>query len=252
VNTWGIVPAAGLGTRIQPLAFSKELLPVGTRNDGGTERPRAICEYLLDRMLQAGATRICFVVSPAKADIISYFGGRIGNAPICYAIQSNPGGLCDALFTALPFISPGDDVLVGLPDTVWFPVNGFDHLPRREFSFLLFPVERPELFDAVITDDGDRVKEIQVKHANPSTNWVWGAFRLPAEEFFGLQSLWHEREQSDQYIGTLVNAYIEKGHNVGAVRRGETYVDVGTLHGYREAVKLLGNQQEVAHINVAA
>jgi dTDP-glucose pyrophosphorylase len=252
VNTWGIVPAAGLGTRIQPLAFSKELLPVGTRNDGGTERPRAICEYLLDRMLQAGATRICFVVSPAKADIISYFGGRIGDAPICYAIQSNPGGLCDALFTALPFISPGDDVLVGLPDTVWFPVNGFDHLPRREFSFLLFPVERPELFDAVITDDGDRVKEIQVKHANPSTNWVWGAFRLPAEEFFGLQTLWHEREQSDQYIGTLVNAYIEKGHNVGAVRRGETYVDVGTLHGYREAVKLLGNQQEVAHINVAA
>jgi dTDP-glucose pyrophosphorylase len=252
VNTWGIVPAAGLGTRIQPLAFSKELLPVGTRNDGGTERPRAICEYLLDRMLQAGATRICFVVSPAKADIISYFGGRIGNAPICYAIQSNPGGLCDALFTALPFISPGDDVLVGLPDTVWFPVNGFDHLPRREFSFLLFPVERPELFDAVITDDGDRVKEIQVKHANPSTNWVWGAFRLPAEEFFGLQTLWHEREQSDQYIGTLVNAYIEKGNNVGAVRRGETYVDVGTLHGYREAVKLLGNQQEVAHINVAA
>jgi dTDP-glucose pyrophosphorylase len=252
VNTWGIVPAAGLGTRIQPLAFSKELLPVGTRNDGGTERPRAICEYLLDRMLQAGATRICFVVSPAKADIISYFGGRIGDAPICYAIQSNPGGLCDALFTALPFISPGDDVLVGLPDTVWFPVNGFDHLPRREFSFLLFPVERPELFDAVITDDGDRVKEIQVKHANPSTNWVWGAFRLPAEEFFGLQTLWHEREQSDQYIGTLVNAYIEKGNNVGAVRRGETYVDVGTLHGYREAVKLLGNQQEVAHINVAA
>jgi dTDP-glucose pyrophosphorylase len=252
VNTWGIVPAAGLGTRIQPLAFSKELLPVGTRNDGGTERPRAICEYLLDRMLQAGATRICFVVSPAKADIISYFGGRIGDAPICYAIQSNPGGLCDALFTALPFISPGDDVLVGLPDTVWFPVNGFDHLPRREFSFLLFPVERPELFDAVITDDGDRVKEIQVKHANPSTNWVWGAFRLPAEEFFGLQSLWHEREQSDQYIGTLVNAYIEKGHNVGAVRRGETYVDVGTLHGYREAVKLLGNQQEVSQVNVAA
>jgi dTDP-glucose pyrophosphorylase len=252
VNTWGIVPAAGLGTRIQPLAFSKELLPVGTRNDGGTERPRAICEYLLDRMLQAGATRICFVVSPAKADIISYFGGRIGDAPICYAIQSNPGGLCDALFTALPFISPGDDVLVGLPDTVWFPVNGFDHLPRREFSFLLFPVERPELFDAVITDDGDRVKEIQVKHANPSTNWVWGAFRLPAEEFFGLQTLWHEREQSDQYIGTLVNAYIEKGHNVGAVRRGETYVDVGTLHGYREAVKLLGSQQEVAQVNVAA
>jgi hypothetical protein len=38
---WGIIPAAGLGSRIQPLAFSKELLPVGSRLDEGTERPRA-------------------------------------------------------------------------------------------------------------------------------------------------------------------------------------------------------------------
>src|SRR5436305_2012347 len=31
---WGIIPAAGAGNRIQPLAFSKELLPVVTRHDG--------------------------------------------------------------------------------------------------------------------------------------------------------------------------------------------------------------------------
>ena len=41
---WGIVPAAGTGTRIQPLAFSKELLPVGSRRDGAVERPRAVSE----------------------------------------------------------------------------------------------------------------------------------------------------------------------------------------------------------------
>lgn len=33
--TWGIIPAAGLGSRIQPLACSKELLPVGSRLDDG-------------------------------------------------------------------------------------------------------------------------------------------------------------------------------------------------------------------------
>ena len=45
---WGIVPAAGAGTRIQPLAFSKELLPVGSREDeDGVERPRAVSEYLV-------------------------------------------------------------------------------------------------------------------------------------------------------------------------------------------------------------
>jgi glucose-1-phosphate thymidylyltransferase len=253
VNIWGVVPAAGLGTRIQPLAFSKELLPVGTREDGETERPRAVCEYLLERMLRAGATRICFVVSAAKTDIISYFGGRIGNTAICYAIQQNPGGLCDALFTALPFISQEDDVLVGLPDTIWFPEDGFEQLPRGKFSFLLFPVARPELFDAVVTDEADQVKQIQVKQAHASTNWIWGAFRLPAVDFLNLHTLWLQRKREDQYLGTLVNAYVEKGHLAMAVRRGETYVDVGTLNGYREAVKLLGNQRnQITKINVAA
>ena len=51
---WGIIPAAGLGSRIQPLAFSKELLPVGSRLDGEAERPRAVSEYLVERMRLAG------------------------------------------------------------------------------------------------------------------------------------------------------------------------------------------------------
>ena len=41
---WGIIPAAGAGSRIQPLAFSKELLPVGARTGGDGERPRAVSE----------------------------------------------------------------------------------------------------------------------------------------------------------------------------------------------------------------
>ncbi|HET7205036.1 MAG TPA: sugar phosphate nucleotidyltransferase [Terriglobales bacterium] len=254
MSIWGVIPAAGLGTRIQPLAFSKELLPVGTRYDGETERPRAVCEYLIDRMLQAGATRICFVISAEKTDILNYFGGQIGGAPICYAVQQNPSGLCDAIFTALPFLSPGDEVLVGLPDTVWFPEDAFQHLPQHKFSFLLFPVERPELFDAVMTDDHDRVLEVQVKTRAATTKWVWGAFRLPAEDLRNLNELWEERNRQDQYIGTLVNEYINRGAAVHAVRRGETYVDVGTLHGYREAVKLLSreNRQYTDEFNVAA
>ena len=55
---WGIVPAAGLGSRMQPLAFSKELLPVGSRLDHGVERPCAVSEYLVERMIRGGADKI--------------------------------------------------------------------------------------------------------------------------------------------------------------------------------------------------
>src|ERR1043165_5907798 len=109
---WGIVLAAGIGTRIQPLAFSKELLPVGSRLDNGAERPRAVSEYLIERMLLAGADKLCFVISPGKSDILEYYGARIGPAEICYVVQQRPGGLCDAVFRARHLISASEPVLV--------------------------------------------------------------------------------------------------------------------------------------------
>src|SRR5215472_5004393 len=99
---WGIIPAAGRGSRIQPLAFSKELLPVGARTEDEVLRPRAVSEYLLERLVLGGATRVCFVIAPGKSDILEYFGGEAYSASICYAVQPQPLGLCDAIFRALP------------------------------------------------------------------------------------------------------------------------------------------------------
>ena len=126
---WGIIPAAGMGTRIQPLGFSKELLPVGSSMVGDVERPRAVSEFLLERMLAAGATRVCFVVGPGKSDIVQYYGSGVRSADICYVVQPKAGGLCDAIFRACSLIRPDEPVLVGLPDTIWFPEEGFSALP---------------------------------------------------------------------------------------------------------------------------
>jgi glucose-1-phosphate thymidylyltransferase len=239
---WGIVPAAGVGSRIQPLAFSKELLPVGSRVEGDAERPRAVSEYLVERMLLAGATRLCFVISPGKSDIVAYFGGHIeegaNRAHVCYAVQEQPLGLCDALFRALPFIAPDEEVLVGLPDTVWFPEDGLARLGAG-LSFLLFPVAHPELFDAVVAGPDGRVREIQVKSPEAQSHWVWGAFKLSGRILAELHALWLTRSPRDPYLGTLVNAWLAQGGEASAVRAGEAYVDTGTLHGYREAIQLL-------------
>lgn len=237
---WGIVPAAGAGSRIQPLAFSKELLPVGSRVDtDGVERPKAVSEYLVERMIRAGASKICFVISPAKSDIVQYYGGGFGSAHVSYTVQPKPSGLCDSIFRVLPLIHPQEQVLVGLPDTVWFPEDGMCALPDGVLSFLLFPVERPEFFDAVVTDEDGRVQQIQVKQPGASTHWVWGAFKLPGWVLGELHDLWEERGRQDEFIGTLVNAWLAGGGEARAVRAGETYVDVGTLHGYREAIQAL-------------
>jgi dTDP-glucose pyrophosphorylase len=244
---WGIVPAAGNGSRIQPLAFSKELLPVGSRYDGATERPRAVSEYLLERMLLAGVDKICIVISPGKTDIIQYYGGSIGGAHISYTVQPRPLGLCDAIFRALPLLHPREQVIVGLPDTIWFPHDGLTLLPDHVLSFLLFPVSRPELFDAVIADESGRVESIQVKSGRPASHWIWGAFKMPVSTMADLHDLWIRSGQHDEYVGGLVNLYLGNGGAAVGIRAGTSYVDVGTLHGYREAINLLSNSEGAAN-----
>jgi dTDP-glucose pyrophosphorylase len=239
---WGIVPAAGQGSRMQPLAFSKELLPVGSRRDGDRERPRAVSEYLVERLVLGGADKLCFVISPGKSDILEYYGGSVFSASVMYSVQPHPAGLCDAIFRALPIVAADEQVLVGLPDTIWFPEDGLRALPDEALSFLLFPVDRPELFDAVVLE-GDRVVEIQVKRVRAASNWIWGAFKMPARILHELHALWKARGESDEYVGTLVNAWIAAGGVARGVRAGRGYVDVGTVQGYREAIALLSKNE---------
>ncbi len=241
--TWGIIPAAGAGSRIQPLAFSKELLPVGSRVEDDRERPRAVSEYLVERMIRGGANRLCFVIAPGKTDILQYYGARLWGADIAYVVQGNPGGLCDAVFRAIPLVREDDLVLIGLPDTIWSPEDGLARLSDDALSFLLFPVDKPELFDAVCTNDRDEVTEIQVKQAGAASQWIWGAFKMPGAIFHALHELWCRPERRDEYFGTLINAWIAEGGLAYGVRAGTQYVDVGTLHGYRAAVHLLEGKQ---------
>jgi dTDP-glucose pyrophosphorylase len=217
---------------------------VGSRFDGQTERPLAVSEYLVERMIEGGANKICFVVSPGKSDILEYYGSKVYSADVCYTVQTQPSGLCDAIFRALPFIAHDEHVLVGLPDTVWFPHDGFRFLDDGLLSFLLFPVDRPEFFDAVVTDDAGAVEEIQVKSQDARSKWVWGAFKMPAKVLGELYQLWVDRDRSDEYFGTLVNAYLAKGGRASGVHAGQTYVDVGTVNGYREAMRMMGAAYE--------
>ena len=241
----GIIPAAGAGERIQPLGCSKELLPVGSRIVSGRERPKAVAEYLVERMIAAGVDQICMVISPEKTDIIRYFSERDYAAEIFYVLQKQPLGLCDALFRAEPFVGGHEQVLIGLPDTVWFPENAYRPalaaLATAEVGLVLFPVPNPQVFDAVTCDDQGYVQQVQVKVQAPESNWVWGAITTTGPAFHALKLLWESRHRADAYIGHLFNGYLAAGYSIRGLHVGEVYLDVGTLDGYRLAQDYLRN-----------
>jgi dTDP-glucose pyrophosphorylase len=245
----GIIPAAGAGERIQPLGCSKELLPVGTRRVQGVERPKAVSEYLVERMIAAGAEQICMVISAEKSDIVRYFAERDFAAEIFYVVQREPHGLCDALFRAEPFALSHDRVLIGLPDTIWFPENGYNAALSPEsfrdagVNLLLFPVDEPQHFDSVVCDEFGYVQRVDVKRVDCESHWVWGAVATTGTAFRGMKLLWESRHRQDEYLGDLLNASIAAGNIVRGTAAGELYMDVGTLGGYRAAQQYLEKRE---------
>lgn len=250
----GIIPAAGAGERIQPLGYSKELLPVGSRVVNGVERPKAVAEYLVERMIAAGAEQICMVISAEKSDLVRYFAERDYAAQIFYAVQPKPKGLCDALFRAEAFARHHDRVLIGLPDTIWFPENAYRPAlaADADVNLVLFPVADPSQFDAVVTDDNGYVSRVEVKQPDAHSQWVWGAVTTTGSAFHELRLLWEARHRADEYLGHLLNAYIAAGGTVRASAVGELYMDVGTLEGYRRALDYLRERNKAEELRPTA
>ncbi len=104
-------------------------------------------------------------------------------------------------------------------------------------------MERPELFDSVVVDEQGRVEEIQVKQPGAQSRWIWGAFKMPGATLAALYALWCERGRTDEYMGTLLNAWLDRGGAVWGVKTGASYFDVGTMDGYFEAMRILAAPQ---------
>ena len=140
-------------------------------------------------------------------------------------------------------------MLIGLPDTIWFPENAYRTVlapasfQNADVNLLLFPVLNPALFDAVVCDDQGYVIRVEVKKAEPASQWIWGAVTTTGAAFRELKLLWDSRHRADGYLGDLLNAYIAAGHIVRGTAAGELYRDVGTLDGYRAAQDYLRSSE---------
>ncbi len=235
----GIVPAAGSASRLQPLAGSKELLPLGweasAASPGG--RLRVVSEYLIERMLAAGARRLCLIVSSDKPDLLRFYGRAPYADRLFFLVQPRPAGLCDAIFRAAPFVHAGEPVLIGLPDTIWYPAAAFAQGLRDTLHLITFPVACPEHFDAVVPAAPGRVARIEVKTPGDRRRRVWGAVTAPAGEFLALAEFWRRRRRREPYLGDLLNAWIAAGHAVSCDDQGTHYWDIGTPAGYRAALR---------------
>ena len=177
----GLLPAAGLATRISPLPCSKELYPISFRNVDESHglRPKVVGHYLLEKMQLANIEKVFIIIREGKWDIPAYFGdGREFGLHLAYLMMNEPYGVPFTLDQAYPFIRNAA-VAFGFPDIIFKPDDAFSNLTAKlagsgaDIVLGLFQAPQPFRMDMVGLDSEGRVKEIQIKPASTNYRYTW-------------------------------------------------------------------------------
>lgn len=254
----GLIPAGGQATRISPLPSSKELYPIGFRQqEDGSLRPKVVSHYLLEKMRLAGIDKAYFLLRPGKWDIPAYFGdGTMLDMHLGYLVVRLPYGVPYTLDQAYPFVKNAI-VAIGFPDILFSPDDTFKRLltrlaaGRADVVINLLPFEHPHKGGMVDFDSEGRVRLIIEKPTQSNLRYSWcAAVWTPTFTQFMHQYLvgievetsHHSTNQSlprrEIPIGDIIQAAIDNGLSVEAeLFEDEPYLDIGTPADLVQAVR---------------
>lgn len=264
----GLIPAGGKATRISPLPLSKELFPVGFRDDGDTNilinthfnnqnnnqnnlRPKVVSHYLLEKMESAGIEKAYFILRKGKWDIPAYFGdGAMLSMNLGYLIMSLPYGVPFTLDSAYPFVKDAA-VALGFPDILFEPSCAYIQiLERLEVSDAdvvlgLFPTDKSQKAGMVDFDDTGKVLSIIEKPLQSDLRFMWGiaVWKPEFTEFMheyliGVKQDGNLAQLPEIPIGNVIQAAINQGLQVEAEAFvNGSYLDIGTPDDLITAVR---------------
>jgi glucose-1-phosphate thymidylyltransferase len=215
----GVIPAAGHATRLQPLRCSKEVLPI---------HGRPVMDYVVDRMRLAGCTQLRVVTRPEKEDVIAHaeeIGGTI--------VLAHPTTPSESFVAGMAGLAPDDIVLIGWPDTLWEPEDGYVPLVEavdggHEIALGLFETPDLERSDVLSFDASGRITGIQIKPADPPSSWIWGCAAARMRALAGL-----EREE---WPGSFFDSLCQNGIDLYAVPLSDVWLDIGTKEALQQAI----------------
>lgn len=224
---YGSIPAGGLGTRLQPIGFSKELAPVARR---------AVIEFLIERMILAGVDKIFINTAEDKSDLIRYLAAKSVYKDNLIFIVRERKGLLDGIVLPEQFLREDDELYFGLPDTIWYPKDGFAQLDRLpgELVLGLFDTGTPEKFDSVVIDKKSKIKSIEVKVPAPKSKWTWAMGKMTVKAARLLRK-YEAKLGEHPLFGDAMHLYCQD-HPGYAVELADSHcIDIGVPDDYDKA-----------------
>ena len=167
-----VILAAGQGTRMRPLTdnYPKPMLPVAGR---------PIAAHAADAAIQAGTSRLVFVVGYEAGVVRDYFGAEYAGVPVSYATQEQQQGTADAVRAAKAHLDDGPFAVVN-GDTV-ADADSFETLFASVPAVGTYRVEDPTQYGVFEVQD-DRVVSVVEKPDDPPSDLInTGVYAFPAE-----------------------------------------------------------------------
>ena len=237
----GLIPAAGMGTRLKPLtlAIPKELLMVGDK---------AVIEHVIEAFKKADITDIVIVVGWRKHAILDYFGsGKRLDVNITYVVQDEQNGLAKAIESGQRLIN-SDPFAVVLGDNYFFP-NTFlkDIIRFHEDKNSDCTVGVTKMKDVtsygVIKPREDRIIDIVEKPSQreaPSNLACTGIYIFQPSIFEAITKT--KPDKRDEYqLTDSIKIMVDEKKNVYYKELNGKHIDVGTIERLRMANKFYFN-----------
>lgn len=208
----GVVPAAGHGTRLCLATGSKEMLPVGGR---------PVMDVLVARMRAGGAAEIRVVTRPDKRDVIDHAEAR-GLRVILGRPLTAPASMA----IGLAGLASPDLALIGYPDCLWTPADGYRRLvaalrerPGVDVALGLFSTPDAARSDVVVVDGDGLVRDIVVKSPSPPSDVIYGCVAARPAALAGLADV--------EGLSALLLQLCARGRVLGVPLLG-FWLDIGT------------------------
>jgi glucose-1-phosphate thymidylyltransferase len=238
----GVIPAAGLASRLGPLGYPKELLPITyVPGEDGHLRPLPVIEASFRQLREAGVGRSLVITSDRKPELMQYLGngGSIG-LDLAFLQQSRADGLAAAVALALPWTSGANTCLL-LPDTIVRPETALKDMRAlfesadADLMLGVLPTDKPRELGPVRFDSRMRVTEVQDKPEKTDLANSW-ALAIWGPRFAQLLDS-AVKENAKQTLGTVFQRAVDAKLNVRAIWfAGGAFYDVGTPKGLAEAL----------------
>jgi glucose-1-phosphate thymidylyltransferase len=171
----GLVPAAGIASRLGKLPYSKEIMPL----PGMKDKASVLSENLVGYFRQAEIDKLYFIIRKGKWDIPEYYGdGSSFGVNIGYLMMNLPFGTPFTISQAFPFVRD-KIVALGFPDILFEPVDAFKTLKNRfletvaDIMLGIVPSEHYLRSDMIEFDLQGRMKDIVIKQNRPDLKHSW-------------------------------------------------------------------------------